>query len=302
MLPRHLTAPVRGARRSRFHLLGLAAAAAAFAAPLAAQSTLCLERDGKFEVVRQAEEATALVQENGKWERYKDGRFVLQPAEEYLPVVIAVYDPYFKKGMRAVSDEGPLVSQRLVQAGRFVFTANLEAPVALDHVVLALVLTGEAGGDQLFLWGVGHLAAREQTRVSVDIITETKLRGARLHEYHFFVDGREALNTHLHAGKREQAVRQMVASRLRGVRDAAARPLLVADPVYPSKLKSGTKGRAVIRCRVDAEGEVGEPVVKEATEPAFGAAALEAVKQWRFVPAVKGGVAVDSEVEVPVDF
>ena len=276
--------------------------AAALAGPLAAQSQLCLEHDGKLEVVRRADKATALVLENGRWQRYEEGRFVMKPMPEYLPVLIAVENPHFGKGARAVSDDGPLFDTILVQAGRFVFTGELEAPCALDNVVLVLALTTEHDGNQLLMWGVGHLDAREPKRVSIDVKTPFKLRGVRLHGYHLYVDGREALNSHMRAGKREQAIRQMVESRVQGVQDAAAKPLMIADPVYPSALKSGTKGHAVVRCRVGVRGEVFEPEVREATDPAFGTAALEAVKEWRFVPAVKAGVAVESEVEVPFDF
>jgi len=303
MIPRDPASPGgRSAGATGWRRVALAFGLAALAAPLGAQSVLCLDRDGKLEVVQRAERNTALVLEDGRWTGYVDAHFVLQPTPEYLPVLVAVENPHFGKGARAVSDDGPLWDATLVQAGRFVFTADLESRCALDNVVLMLALFSEQDGNRIFLWGVGHLDAHEPKRVSIDIVTPFKLRGVRLRGYHIFVDGREALNSHIPAGRRAAALNRIVAGRVAKETDATAQPLMISDALYPEALKSGGKGHAVIRCRVDVKGAVADPVVKEATDPAFGAAALEAIKEWRFVPAVKGGVAVESMVEVPFDF
>ena len=298
MTPRYPATPGNGAGATGWRCLALALG---LAAPLQAQSVLCLKRDGKLEVVQRAERETALVMEDGKWERFKQGEFALQPVPEYLPVLVKVEKQYFHKGARAVSDEG-VANERLVQSGRYVFTADLEAPRALEDVVLALTLVGGTGGEQLSIWGIGHLDAHQATRVSIDVVTPFKLRGVRLGGVHVFVGGREALNSDIRAPKRAGLLDHMVASRVAGVQDAGAKPLMISDPVYPADVKPAAKGHAEIVCRVDVHGEVHDPAVKSATAPAFGAAALEAVKEWRFVPAVKGGVAVESLVEVPFDF
>jgi TonB family protein len=60
--------------------------------------------------------------------------------------------------------------------------------------------------------------------------------------------------------------------------------------------------KAIIACEVDEHGKVINPSVASATNPAFGNAAIEAVRQWRFVPRVKDGHPINSQAQVPLDF
>jgi len=284
-----------------FHGCCLVLGAVAFAAPLAAQNLLWAESDGKLELVRHAEGNTAFVLEGGKSVPSGATRFFLKPTAEYLPVSIAVLDLKFQKGGRAISDEG-LAPERLVHAGRFVFTADLEASRALDHVFLVLALDSKQIGDSVYLKGIGHLGAHERRRISIDEVTPFKLAGVRLGGVHLFVDGKEAFNSTLPESQRTDALDRMVATRVAAMQDAAVRPLYAADPVYPATLKDRIEGKVVVTCQVDAHGKVLNPTVTSATNPAFGPAALEAIRQWRFVPRVKDGHAVESAAEVPLDF
>jgi TonB family protein len=54
--------------------------------------------------------------------------------------------------------------------------------------------------------------------------------------------------------------------------------------------------------RIDRRGHVLDAKVASASDPAFGAAALDAVRQWRFVPEVRNGRAVPSDVTLPFVF
>ena len=66
-----------------------------------------------------------------------------------------------------------------------------------------------------------------------------------------------------------------------------------ASAEYPPELKSrGVRGRATLSFIVDAAGRVRVPAVTDATDPAFGAAALTALRQWNFAPTVQGGIPV----------
>jgi TonB family protein len=47
---------------------------------------------------------------------------------------------------------------------------------------------------------------------------------------------------------------------------------------------------------------VHDPTPKCTTDPAFGEAALEAVRFWRFLPKVKDGRPVEALVELPFSF
>lgn len=75
------------------------------------------------------------------------------------------------------------------------------------------------------------------------------------------------------------------------------------QPTYPEELKLyGEDGEAKIRATIDESGSVAEAAIVEATHPAFGAAALEAVKDWRFRPAEEDGKPVPQTVVIPIIF
>ena len=75
------------------------------------------------------------------------------------------------------------------------------------------------------------------------------------------------------------------------------------QPAYPEELKAtGEDGEARIRAIVDETGSVGEASIESASNPAFGQAALEAVRKWRFQPAEKDGEPVPQTVVIPLIF
>jgi protein TonB len=53
---------------------------------------------------------------------------------------------------------------------------------------------------------------------------------------------------------------------------------------------------------VDSSGRVSGPRVEKSTHAAFEKPALDAVRQWRFEPAVKGGQRVACKMRVPIRF
>jgi TonB family protein len=45
-----------------------------------------------------------------------------------------------------------------------------------------------------------------------------------------------------------------------------------------------------------------DPTIVEASDPAFGEAAVEALRVWRFIPAIKNGHPVEITANMPLDF
>ncbi|MEI6167570.1 MAG: TonB family protein [bacterium] len=85
--------------------------------------------------------------------------------------------------------------------------------------------------------------------------------------------------------------------------DQKPRPIVQTPPVYPSELKGKKMGGSVqVVFIVTATGHVLNARVDRASHPAFGAPALAAVRQWKFEPAVKGGVRVKCLMRVPIRF
>jgi len=85
--------------------------------------------------------------------------------------------------------------------------------------------------------------------------------------------------------------------------DQKPRAVFQAAPLYPSELR-GKKlvGSVTLLFVVDASGKVVNPRVEKSSDPAFEWPALEAVKQWKFEPAVKGGQRVGCKMRVPIRF
>lgn len=80
-------------------------------------------------------------------------------------------------------------------------------------------------------------------------------------------------------------------------------PVKTVMPEHPEQFRAeGKVGEAAIECLVTAEGKVGEAHVASASDPAFGEAALVAVRQWEFKPAERDGVAVPVRVTIPFRF
>ena len=84
---------------------------------------------------------------------------------------------------------------------------------------------------------------------------------------------------------------------------AAPQPVKTPAPDYPDALTdTGREGTAVISFTVDVDGTVKEASVKSADDPAFGEAALAALRQWTFEPAVREGKPVAVKVNQPFRF
>lgn len=104
-----------------------------------------------------------------------------------------------------------------------------------------------------------------------------------------------AANTHASSGTAAAA------------RDVEAGYRAVKPPVYPAEaIRNRTEGTVVVRVTIDKDGTVRAVSVDHA-EPAatvatLGTAAVEAVKKWTFDPARSGGVAVASDMLVPIRF
>ncbi len=80
-------------------------------------------------------------------------------------------------------------------------------------------------------------------------------------------------------------------------------PLYRTDPEYPAEAK-GREGSATIEFTIDAQGFVRDATLMETQgSDAFGAPALDTVKDWRYAPRFSDGAAVDTAgARARVDF
>jgi protein TonB len=85
--------------------------------------------------------------------------------------------------------------------------------------------------------------------------------------------------------------------------DQKPRPSFQSPPVYPVEMRGKkVEGVVTVIFVVDASGKVTSPKVEKASHPAFERPALEAVRQWRFEPGLRGGERVSCRMRVPIRF
>lgn len=87
-------------------------------------------------------------------------------------------------------------------------------------------------------------------------------------------------------------------------RDRDARPLQQPAPEYPvAAVRAGDEGTVLVRVEIDAAGKPGNvELAQRSRSRDLDRAALSAVRNWTFEPAIRDGKAVASTVQVPVDF
>ena len=317
---------VRSRRSVRLpRAMGIALVLVILASRLAAQSLLYIDHDGKLALVRRADGITAYVMEDGKLAAALGSNFVLQPTPEYLPVMVTVKNLVFKRHSGGLPNSVPgtirsglnmptqttahpdaTVTGTVGSGGKinnwFLFNADFESAYALDDVFIVLAMKTQKEGNMLYLQGIGRLEARRIRNMAITAKMPFPFGGTRL-TLHVFAGGQEVFNSSLPAGEQEAALDRMVANRISSLQDSELKPLFGPPPDYPDSLaKTHATGRAEVSFRVDASGIVIDPRVASASDPAFGEAALAAIRQWRFVPRVKGGRPIQATASLPFMF
>lgn len=268
--------------------------AGVLSAPLAAQNVLFTDLNGKYLAVRKARGNQPYVDVAGKLTAADGHNYALKKVEEYLPAFVAVRDLQVKS--RHLNLNGSELNQE------FDFSAGFESPYDLDDVFIVLELDSEKAGKILFLQEVGNLEARQSKSIDVRVPLSFGV-GEGKYQFHLFSGGMEVLHSRIPPQVRDHVVDRMTAKRIGGVQDAPPKLFVGPGPEYPhALLKAKTSGQAVVSLRIGANGQVYDPKLKSATDPAFGESALTAVRLWRFLPQVRNGRAVEASVEVPINF
>jgi TonB family protein len=267
----------------------------ALAAPVAAQNVLFVENDGKPCLVRAARDTYPCIEVNGKLERVPGHRFALKPVEEFIPFFVAVRHLEVKSTYLMVNGTGEMNNE-------LNFRAEFETGYRLDDVFLLLDMQTDRAGRAFFLYEVGRLVPHEAKLVRLTAPLAYPI-GSGQFQFHLFVGGAEALHSEIPAINREAVLDRMIAKRVANLPDGGPRPFVGPVPEYPAALrKANVPGQAVISFWLRTTGSVRDPVIKSATDPALGEAALVAARLWRFLPQVKDGHPVETQVEMPFNF
>ena len=85
--------------------------------------------------------------------------------------------------------------------------------------------------------------------------------------------------------------------------DQKPRALFQAAPTYPAEMRSRKiEGVVQVLFVVDQQGKVINTRAEQSTHEAFVKPALEAIRRWKFEPAIKGGQKVQCKMRVPIRF
>jgi protein TonB len=85
--------------------------------------------------------------------------------------------------------------------------------------------------------------------------------------------------------------------------DQGPNPVSRPAPSYAFDMRHDEiEGKVTVTFTVSAKGDVEDAAVVSSTEKAFEHAALAAVRQWKFTPATKDGVAVSASARQTINF
>lgn len=274
----------------------LALASICFSATGMAQSALYVEHHGQMKLVRSARTDRPYIEENGKLVPAGSHRYELKAVDDYLPVFVSI-DHLEVRTLAAESIDDATTSNSL-----FEFHAVFSSAYTLGDVFVLLEFNQPSGVKSFFLREIGPIEPNKPQRRRFQVLIDHPLTDYK-YILHLFVGGAEVLQSTLSPDYRESVLERMVGQRIAGRPDGPPAPFIGPPPVYPPKLaEAKVRGQAVLRLHILANGKVVDPVIVKATDPAFGSAAVDSMRQWRFLPRISHGHAVDTVVNVPVDF
>lgn len=248
-------------------------------------------------LVADADGHTPLIEKDGKLVEAATRQYALLKVPEYQPVFVAVRHLSVKDAFLQPLEGGEGINHT------FEFYAVFESLYRLDHVFMVLELIPEKGPKVIFLQQIGSLVPHEPSPLQLGIPLAEEGMGQAHFIFHLFVGGREVLQSLIPEAARERILDHMVAKRVVSAPDGPPVPFVGPPPEYPKALLAAkTTGDAVVLMRISPRGSVLDPRIKSASDPAFGASAIEALSVWRFLPKIANGRPVEAMATIPVHF
>jgi protein TonB len=192
-------------------------------------------------------------------------------------------------------------------------TGYLESTVPLKRCFIVYAPNSGLDKGRIFVNELPDLPKGEQRRLDIVCMMQEEIEEKQL-DVHIFADGVELLNSRMeqdYIAAETKKTEDLLARRnapAAGPADALPENRNVAiarakRPAYPDALKpKALSGTAKVSCHVDVHGDVVSAVVVDATDPLFGEAAVAAVREWKFEPAVKDHQYVEATAIIPFTF
>lgn len=257
-----------------------------------------LVRDGQNppEVVVAAKDISPVVLRGGKKVVSQGDRYAMVDGGSYFFTFVSMINIHAESYAMTDDEVGVAVNKK------FRFKCDLESSCNLEDVFIVLLMETSEAGSNIFLFEVGEMKARQFKPIDVTVRLNSRL-GAGRYTVQLFTRGQELFHSNMPIGAMDLALDRAVMDKIKGVANAKPQPLLGAVPGYPKTLrKKKVSGTATLSISIDAYGKVFDPSVAEASAPEFGEAAMEVIKQWRFIPKVVDGLPVACRLKVPFSF
>jgi TonB family protein len=265
-------------------------------ARLAAQNLLYASYGGKLLLVRSVKGTSAVVDIDGRPTAISAEGFVLKGCEEFFPVFVSVHTTNAQIFTDSDMRSGALIRE-------LDFDATFESPYSLEDVFLVLETSFKDKSRALVLKEIGRLEPNKPVRLSDSELLGSALGYGGNYVLHVFAGGQEVFQSKQALGFQEAMLDRMVAKRITGVGESGPKRFTGPDPMYPAKfLEARVRGNATVLLRIGVNGVVLNPSVVSASDPAFGDEAIKAIRLWRFLPKVRNGRPVETQVEIPFAF
>ncbi len=204
--------------------------------------------------------------------------------------VFASNQKFQQTGFRYVSTPGGPFNKELL------FSVDLESPVALDKVWIALSITSESGGSGSILQEIGYLSPYSSKTVTIHKQLTVEL-GKGSFVWHVFTHGREVLHTLMRNGTFEAEVKLKAAEARNRVKNAEAEPYLTFPPRDPFD----AKGPVILAVEIASSGEIKHASVVGSNDQKAEQSLLDSVSHWWFLPKIVDGKKVSERMTVTVD-
>jgi TonB family protein len=172
----------------------------------------------------------------------------------------------------------------------------------LKDVFVVLEFEFDSGDKSLFLNQVGDLTPHSGRFINLAAPISHAL-GEGKYYLHIFSHGLEVFHSKQPFFFREAMLDRMIAKRIAGAPDGKPQPFIDPPPEYPRQFaKSRIKGSVQLHFTIRANGAVDNPAIVTASDPAFGEAALDSIRMWRFLPRIKAGRPIETSEDLPMEF
>jgi hypothetical protein len=187
----------------------------------------------------------------------------------------------------------------------FSLKGALTSDRTLNNNYLYFVFEADPGNPQptIVIAQAPDLTAGVTTTLRLNVPQDPTLRlQERNYVVHFFSGIREHVTSLMPDSAQKVAQTLTDSEVLKATANRGAVPIFRIRPDHPADIPSNIEGSAMVQARIGTDGLVLQATALSATNPEFGANAVDALKHWVFSPTIRNHEYVESLINQPVMF